>query len=388
MSVDFDPVSLTPSRRRVDPVVLGVAAVVVALAFAVVKPWDAGPDGRIAMASSTPARSALEASAAPTDGQAIRLVSARAPIWADLAPVVTPHDRWGVRAIALDPSGRVVAPSAAAFADLWSPAILTPAGARIAFVERDDRSVVVLGVTVPRAEEPVDARIWRVRRDGQLEWVTAVPILSGDVNGSFLYLRPGVDESPFAEWGPGDYRIDVLVAGGVRQLDVDLPDRFGFLPPLDDAPPSPVITVAAADSDLSGVPAGPFATTDGVGVPLSAMPYRPLREYEAWDDLVLYDGAHVASVSLPRASGLGVMLSPGALLGSATIARLSPSGPPFEAPAPVEQATEHPPSRFVIFPAPGGGAWRPGVYAISVTWTDDSGPHEGTWHIELRPDGG
>jgi hypothetical protein len=386
MSVDFDPVRLVPSRRRLDPVVIGVALVVVGLAVAVVKPWAAGPEGRAAVVPPTPESSSTSA---PTVGPAIRLASVRAPIWADLAPIVTPHDTWGVRAIALDTSGRAGIRPAADFADLWSPAIVTPAGGRIAFVERDDRSVVVLGVTVPRAEEPVDARIWRVRRDGLLEWVAAVPILSGDVNGSFLYLRPGVDRSPFAEWGPGDYRIDVLVAGGVRQLDVDLPDRFGFLPPFDDTPPLPVVTVAAADCDLSGVPAGPFATTDGVGVPLSAMPYRPLREYEAWDDLVLYHGANVASVSLPRASGLGVMLSPGALLVSETVARLSPSGSPFEAPAPVEQATEHPPrSRYVIFPAAGGGAWRPGVYAISVTWTDDSGPHEGTWHIELRPDGG
>ena len=228
------------------------------------------------------------------------------------------------------------------------------------------------GVTVPSAEGPVDARIWRVHRDGQLEWVTAIPILSGDVNGAFLYLRPGIDGAPFTDWSAGDYRIDVLVNDGIRRVDVEVPDGSGSVPPLDDAPATPLVTVAATESDISGVPAGLFATTDGVGVPLRALPYRPLLEYEAWDDLALYDGAHVASVSLPRASGLGVMLEPGALLGSATIARLSPSGGPFEAPQAVVEATEHPPrARYAIFPAPGGGAWRAGIYAISVGWTDD-----------------
>jgi hypothetical protein len=52
-------------------------------------------------------------------------------------------------------------------------------------------------------------------------------------------------------------------------------------------------------------------------------------------------------------------------------------------------ATEHPPrSRYAVFAPTDGAAWPPGLYAISLAWTDETGSHEGTWHIELRPDGG
>ena len=27
----------------------------------------------------------------------------------------------------------------------------------------------------------------------------------------------------------------------------------------------------------------------------------------------------------------------------------------------------------------------PGVYALSIDWTDALGSHAGTWHVELRP---
>ena len=40
---------------------------------------------------------------------------------------------------------------------------------------------------------------------------------------------------------------------------------------------------------------------------------------------------------------------------------------------------------FVVFAAPDGGVWPPGVYAVTVDWTDAAGSHHGTWHVELRP---
>ena len=83
------------------------------------------------------------------------------------------------------------------------------------------------------------------------------------------------------------------------------------------------------------------------------------------------------------------MLQPSALLEAASITRLSPSEDAFAAPDPTEDATEHPPrSRYAVFSPADGGVWAPGVYAISVAWTDESGAHQGTWHIELRPGGG
>ncbi|MEO8438100.1 MAG: hypothetical protein ABI562_06535, partial [Chloroflexota bacterium] len=40
---------------------------------------------------------------------------------------------------------------------------------------------------------------------------------------------------------------------------------------------------------------------------------------------------------------------------------------------------------YVTFAPQGGGAWPPGVYAITVRWTDAGGAHADTWHVELRP---
>ena len=53
MSVDFDPVRLGPNRRRFDPAIVAVLAVVVAFGFAVLKPWESGPVRQAAVVSPT-----------------------------------------------------------------------------------------------------------------------------------------------------------------------------------------------------------------------------------------------------------------------------------------------------------------------------------------------
>ena len=391
MSVDFDPVKLGPSRRRVDPVVIGVIVVVVALGVAVVKPWETGPDHRTAVAVPSVPAASPTSPASPTASRlpAFELAAIHLPIWADLAPIVVPHDAWGVRTIVDGARGQAAPPRNATYDETWTPATAWGVGSAMAVVQRDERPIVVLGVTAPLAAGGVDARIWRVHTGGLLEWLNTIPILSGDINGSFLYTRPGSDGAPFTAWDAGTYRIDVLAGDDIERIQVQIPDLTGAVPPLDDPPPSPAVTVRAADSFISGVGPGPFVTADGMGLALHALPYRPLAEAEAWQDLALFDGAHVASVVLPRASGLGVMLQPGALMDSARIARLSPGAASFDAPAPTQDATEHPPrSRYAVFAPSDGGVWPPGVYAISIGWTDETGSHEGTWHIELRPDGG
>ena len=40
---------------------------------------------------------------------------------------------------------------------------------------------------------------------------------------------------------------------------------------------------------------------------------------------------------------------------------------------------------YVVFAAPDGEALAAGVYALSVSWTDDAGLHATTWHVELLP---
>ncbi len=389
MSVDFDPVRLRPSRRRLDPVVVVVVVVAVALAVAVVKPWEMGPPVR---GSAIVAPSVLVASAAsvPTASHlpAAELAALHLPTWADLAPIVVPHDAWGIRTVVEGARGHVAPPPSAVYAETWSPATAGRDGVATAAVQRDERPIVVIGVTSPLAAGAVDARIWRVHTGGRLEWLNAIPMLSGDVIGSFLYTRPGSDGAPFAAWDPGEYRIDVLAGDAIERIDVRIPDPTGVVPPPDDLPPSPTVTVRAADSFISGVGPGPFATADGMALHLEALPYRPLTEAEAWD-VALFDGTHVASLALPRASGLGVMLQPSALLDTASIVRLSAGGESFAAPAPTLDATEHPPrSRYAVFAPADGGVWPPGMYAISVSWTDETGAHQGTWHIELLPGGG
>ncbi len=389
MSVDFDPVRLRPSRRRLDPVVIGVVVVVVALAAAVVKPWEVGLVHRAAVTASSAPNA--PAASIPTESHlpAAELAAIHMPTWADLAPIVAPHDGWGIRTIVEGARGQAAPPLDASYAETWSPATGGSDAVPTAVVQRDERPIVVLGVTAPIAAGGVDARIWRVHTGGQLEWLDAIPIGSGERDGSFLYTRPGSDGAPFSAWDPGEYRIDVLAGDDIERLDAWIPDPSGALPPPDDLPSGPTVTVRAADSFISGVGPGPFATADGMAVHLDALPYRPLTEAEAWQDLALFDGAHVASAVVPRASGLGVMLQPSALLDAASITRLSPSEDAFAAPDPTEDATEHPPrSRYAVFSPADGGVWPPGVYAISVAWTDGSGSHKGTWHIELRPDGG
>jgi hypothetical protein len=370
-------------------VVVGVAAVVIGLALAVVKPWEGGATQRAAVAATAPPTAPAASVATASQLPAVELAAIHLPIWADLAPIVVPHDAWGIRTFVDGGRGQAAPALNAAYAETWSPASPRQAGARIAVVQRDERPIVVLGVTAPLTAGAVDARIWRVHAGDRLEWLNVVPILSGDVNGSFLYLRPGSDGAPFTAWNAGTYRIDVLTGDDIERIEVEIPDPNGRVPAPDAPPPSPTVTVRAADSFISGVGPGPFATADGMALQLETLPYRPLTEAEAWEDLALFDGAHVASIALPRASGLGVMLQPSALLDSASIARLSPGSVPFDAPAPTLDATEHPPrSRYAVFAPADRGVWPPGLYAISVAWTDKTGSHEGTWHIELRPDGG
>jgi hypothetical protein len=40
---------------------------------------------------------------------------------------------------------------------------------------------------------------------------------------------------------------------------------------------------------------------------------------------------------------------------------------------------------WVAFAPRDGGALPPGVYAMTVRWTDPAGLHDETWHVELRP---
>ena len=85
------------------------------------------------------------------------------------------------------------------------------------------------------------------------------------------------------------------------------------------------------------------------------------------------DGSTVATSYLPRATGLGVMLTSHAAVGASSIRRLAPE-PLAESPEAfggISNMRGRTP--FVVFPAPDGGVWPPGVYAVTVDWQDASG---------------
>ena len=387
MSVDFDPVRLRPRRRRVDPLVIGVAVVGLGLLAAVIKPWEGrdtavvpAPSGVVAVASSTPTASPRRSPRpTPTPGP-------EPPAWADVAGVVLPHEDIGVRAIVADPA-RIGGTTSTVYSERWVSAGQFEPVPTVS-VPSDDQAIMALGPTFPSDAQAVDVRIWRVHQGDVLEWIDARPIEPDDPVGSFLFWRPGLDRAPYTAWPAGTYLMDVLAAGGIHRIPFVVPGRFGLVPALDDPVTSATGLVPAAGSDQASIRGGLFATVDGHGVALPAFESGPLDEEAAWRDVVALGGRAVATAFLPRATGLGVMLTPNADVRGASMRRLAPDGP-FAAP-PVRSGISDSNNRTpdVFFEAPGGGAWPPGVYAITVDWRDTAGDHTGTWHVELRPGSG
>jgi hypothetical protein len=389
VSVDFDPVRLDPGHRRVDPTVVAVIGVILALGVAVAKPWDQGttpvppePSGAAVATPSTTAR------ASPTTRPTARPaspVAAQPPTWADVASAVTSHDAWEVHALVVDRRADRALTGPPSYLDHWSAATPARGGPGTAAIDPGAGSVEILGITTPRAEAPRDARIWRVHGNDQLEWVDAAPIGSEPDGGSLLFVRPGVDGASLTPWAAGRYRVDVLTRTGIHGLSILVPDLAGVVPPLDVWTPERPAVVAAGASDPSSVRIGLFATVDGVGVSLPARQTRSLGNDEAWQDLTRAQNDVVATAYLPRATGLGVMLTSHAAVAWATIRRLAPDAS-FVAPQAfggISGSQGRTP--YVLFAAPGDGVWSPGVYAISVAWSDAGGSHSGSWHVELRP---
>ena len=397
MSVEFDPIKIGPRRRRVDPFLVGVLVVAIGLAVAVVKPWVPGagsksPSPYAGLALAPPASSTTpSASPPPTDGSpAPAPASTPPPTWTDIAPVVDVHRQWGVEAVPQLPAMTASERGGPRYTSFWSPLAPGPEGPQSAFVARDDQSIVALGVTFPPGEEvPLDVRIWLVHTGNQLEWIDTGMVAGGMPSGAMLFVRPPVPGVTPSSWPGGHYRIDVLVAGQIRRIYVQVPTRLGSV-----APPDPWLQTAtglvqAADSDASSVQGGLFATVNGAGIPLVATPGEFLDEAGEWLDVVAghgrSDGPTVATAYLPLATGLGVMLASHASLDSAVIRQLAPDA--TFGPGAIITGLSGPqdPTPYVIFTPPLGGALPPGVYALAIGWRDGLGRQTGTWYLELRP---
>jgi hypothetical protein len=399
VSVEFEPVRIGSRRRGIDPFRVAAVVVVIGLVVAIAKPWEAdqsaaapgpSPTAVAAVASPSPSGSGEPGVARASRAPSAVPTSPPVPTWADVSPVIQTHETWGVRAVlAIGPNDDAGSGSASPYLDSWSPTVSDPDGTQRVTVFRDGAVVVGLGLTFPPEERPQDARIWRVHRGERLEWIDVQTIDAGMPDGAFLFARTITADPSSRSWRGGSYRIDVLVDGAVRRIDLQIPDRNSIVPEPDDWPVLERGLVGASDSNPSGVRVGLFATVEGVGVPIGVLAGRPLDEDDAWLDVVQRPTGGVApavgTAYLPRATGLGVMLTNHGFVHLAVLRRLAPNelapAPPVRGGISDSQGR----TPFVVFGAPDGEAMAPGVYAISVSWTDPAGLHAGTWHVELRP---
>jgi hypothetical protein len=395
VSIDFDPVKVGPRRRRIDPVRVLIVVAVVGLAFAIVKPWafsttEEDPVPSTALGSPSPTGSPL-----PTPDAGVRTTGTtdstviRAPTWPELTAVIKPHDRLGVRAIVVARRQSVGSPASPRFQERWARATKDIDGMDAAFVAHDEQAIVALGLTAPLDAAPLDVRIWRLHADDEVEWIDIRPLDANDRVGALTFTHAGAAASTTPAWAPGHYRLDVLAADGIHRLAVDIPGRFGSVPAPDEWTPAQANLVGPDESDPSGVQLGPFATVDGIGLSLAASERELMSDEEAWRT-VIEDGptdviSPVASVFLPRATGLGVMLTTHADVSLATVRRIAPDAR-FRASPMVGGISElRGRTPWVAFAPRGGGVWPPGVYAITVHWNDGAGFHAETWHVEMRP---
>lgn len=398
MSVEFEPVRLGRRGRRVDPIALSAVVVVLGLFVAVLKPWGAEDGGGGAAPGATPAVAASVAAIDLTGPRATasvaipRVIQARTTsglTWDAVDGVVHRHEAWGVRAIVVDRS-RPDTPidARSRLVEAWFPVAGMDGGQSPSVqVDPGGRSIVALGVTFPPANTPLDIRIWRATSTG-LDWVDIQSVDAVPSEGAYLYVRPASSGVGSLAWGSGRYRVDVLVDGTIRRFEIGIPDRFSNVPDpprpslRDQRPPiEPLVTPEA-------VPMGLFAMVDDTVVPIESTEGPPLDEAAEWRDLDPGTGrpprSFVGAAYLPRATVLGVALARRSVVMAATLTRLAPE-PLAVVATPLDRTPADTPIANVLFRAPGGGAWPPGVYRLTVVWADFEGLHEESWHAELRP---
>lgn len=385
------------------PVVLGVAVVLVALVVAVMKPWESSAGG-VAEASPTEstAPDASRASGAPSS-QPSRQPPAGGGVdtedgipamrWTDIAGIVGSHATAGVLALTGHVSRFTGAGADVGLAASWVPADSAVDGVGPnPGVRSGDASVLGLGLTFPAGDAPLDVRIWLERPDNALEWIDAVPVARPRPGDAMVFTRPGAGGSiePFEA---GHYRIDELRSGGIDRVNVGIADSTGTIPAPTDWPITETRLVRATQSDPSAVRFGLFATVDGFAVSLPVAQRQPFDETDAWDASRAAPqrgtAASIVSAFLPRATGLGVMLTSHASVEHAVLNLLSPSPfmplPPIPIPPVGGISESQGRTPYIVFEGPDGRALEPGVYALTVSWTDAGGSHTGTWHVELRP---
>ncbi len=396
MSIDFDPITVRPLRRRFDPILLVIVGILAGLAIAIVKPWASSPTPEAPVQAVAVVRApSISPTEPPTPTAAVAVAAPAvttglpAATWAEVAPIIKAHDQWGVRTIRVARRPSVGSPASPRFVERWTTTTPDSSTTEIAQAAPDDRSIVGLGITFPSKVDPLDIRVWRIHANDEAEWIDARPLQPADRDGSFTLVRSDPSGSA-RSWDAGQYRVDLLAADRLHSIAVEIPGRFESVPTPDDWPvPSESNLVPPNASDPSDVRAGLFATVDGGGVPLAAQPIALMSEEVAWRTAIAragpIGGPVVATACLLRATGLGVMLTNHASIQLASVRRIAPDARFQASPMVGGISNTQGGTPWVAFAPRDGGAWPPGVYAITVQWTDSTGRHDKTWHVELRP---
>jgi hypothetical protein len=395
VSVEFDPIRVR-RRRRLDPVVLGIGVAVVALVAAVAKPWETSTGGlaeaspaaaassRVDIASNAPPSApSRRPSAVPETEDGIPSLS-----WSDLAGIVGSHPALGALVVTGHASRFTRAGADIRLAASWASAESAAGGiGPNPDVRAGDASVLGIGATFPRDAAPRDVRVWLERSGGAWEWIDTVPVARPSADDPIVLVRPGPG-STIEPFEAGRYRLDLLGKDRIDRMVAGIADSTGSLPDPSRWPGTETRLVPADRSDPSALGFGLFATVDGFAVSLPVAQSRPLDELDAWDATRAEPVAGtpaVVTAFLPRATGLGVMLTSHASVELALLSRLAPT--PLVPVPPVRGGLSEAQGRtpYIVFDGPDGRALEPGVYALSVSWTDAGGLHAGTWHVELRP---
>jgi len=376
-SFAFEPAPIGPRRRRrgPQPVVVGTLVVALALAVAVIKPWDGDTGAALLRRSLTPLASGVAAATVPPTpvpldpsdpGDAVAVLAA-----------LERHDLWGVQVVAQE-AGTT---SETTLVEHWFKVVPTPDGGVSPLIVTSVPSIVALGISAPAEVTPLDVRVWARGHDGQWHWLEVGGFASDRPAAELLLPPPTVDGATLPIWPPGRYRLDLLMGQAVYRLDLTIdPDVAP-----DEAPVSRW-SIATGDGTLAwldDIRVGPFAVSNGFVLRLTGRDGATLRDAEAWLGL---DG-QVASMWLPSATGLGVVLPEGSRDASANIRRIAPDpgDPGTMAQVEVEAGTTQGGAAFIGFDAVAGSRFEPGLYAIDVAWNERSGSRSSTWHVELRP---
>lgn len=398
VNVEFEPVKLGPRRRRVDPLAIGALLVVIGVVAAVLKPWNEAAEP----GASGPSRDSVQAAASPSAPDSLTGPHSTAVValpriptsstaslasWTDLRAAVHPHDAWGIRAILAESSGALAPLTEQRFAERWDALPDDPESIPSVDIEPNARTVVAIGITFPAGHTPLDTRIWLIHTD-RLEWVDTQAMDPSPSGGAFLYRELSAGGSPL-NWAAGRYRVDVLVDGGIRRFGFTLPNRFEIVPDRADPPAAQGDLVDPAGGALPDLPVGLFVTASGVSIPLPGAAGPRLDEAGAWLNVDPGTGraprSFVSAVLLPATTGIGVKLPQGSIVQDARVRRLAPEPLAADPELVLDEASPGISNPHVLYRAPGGGAWLPGVYQVSVVWADEAGLHDRSWHVELRP---